>query len=158
MKTKIIPFDLETAKKIQAGEIEGRIVTDTNHNVRILCLDAISVLPVIVLIKLNSGEESLREFDIAGYSIRTNSQLFIELQEESPKHEFKPFEKVLVRKNDDDVQYWQPKTYSFFHPAFKEHVMTDGMMYAEVLPYEGNENLVGTITKHTHLVGTTDKP
>ena len=27
MKTKIIPFDLETAKKIQAGEIEGRIVT-----------------------------------------------------------------------------------------------------------------------------------
>ena len=28
MKTKTIPFDLETAKKIQAGEIEGRIRTD----------------------------------------------------------------------------------------------------------------------------------
>lgn len=27
MKTKTIPFDLETAKKIQAGEIEGRIKT-----------------------------------------------------------------------------------------------------------------------------------
>lgn len=37
MKTKIIPFDLETAKKIQAGEIEGRIKTKTNKDVRIIC-------------------------------------------------------------------------------------------------------------------------
>lgn len=63
------------------------------------------------------------------------------------KREFKPFDRVLVRKQDDEGQYWQPHIYSFFHPAFKEHVMIDGMMYAECLHYEGNEYLAGTIGK-----------
>ena len=31
MKTKIIPFDLETAKKIQAGEIKGKIIRDSSE-------------------------------------------------------------------------------------------------------------------------------
>jgi len=150
MKTKIIPFNLETAKKIQAGKIEGKIRTERGEE--------------ILLYKNDSNEfkcwihEKRDSIHIAyGDSEVLNLlKLYLEVPDNEPQ--FKPFDKVLVRKNDDDVQYWQPKTYSFFHPAFKEHVMTDGMMYAEVLPYEGNENLVGTITKHTHLVGTTDKP
>ena len=40
MKTKIIPFNKELAEKIQAGEIEGRIIVkETGNNARIICTD-----------------------------------------------------------------------------------------------------------------------
>lgn len=42
MKTKIIPFDLETAKKIQDGKIEGRIRTkEGNLKARVICFDKV---------------------------------------------------------------------------------------------------------------------
>ena len=46
MKTKIIPFDLEMAKKIQAGEAEGKIkyTEDDSHvyNAEIIKFDLIA--------------------------------------------------------------------------------------------------------------------
>ena len=39
MKTKIIPFDLEIAKKIQAKEINGRIVQNNGLPATILAFD-----------------------------------------------------------------------------------------------------------------------
>ena len=45
MKTKIIPFDLEMAKKIQAGEIKGRICTKNgNFTTRIICFDKVKLI------------------------------------------------------------------------------------------------------------------
>ena len=42
MKTKIIPFDIKTAKKIQAGEIKGRIRTkEGDMDVRIISFDKV---------------------------------------------------------------------------------------------------------------------
>jgi len=36
---KQLPFTIELAKKIQSGEVEGRIVTRSGYNVKILCFD-----------------------------------------------------------------------------------------------------------------------
>ena len=41
METKYVrvPFDVEMAKKITNGEVEGRVVTRDGRSVRILCFD-----------------------------------------------------------------------------------------------------------------------
>ena len=45
MKTKIIPFDVKTAKKIQAGEIKGRIRTkEGDMDVRIISFDKVKLV------------------------------------------------------------------------------------------------------------------
>lgn len=57
------------------------------------------------------------------------------------KH-FKPFERVLVRKTDD---IWRCDTYSHFNENNRSHVTTslDNIPEVDILPYEGNEDLVG---------------
>ena len=59
---------------------------------------------------------------------------------------FKPFDKVLVKQCDDAV--WGCKFYSHWIGDLHEHITTDGMDVADedILPYEGNEHLVGTTT------------
>ena len=54
METKMItiPFDLERAKRIQAGEEPGKIVTRTGSNARIICWDKVDdEFPIVTLIK-----------------------------------------------------------------------------------------------------------
>lgn len=55
------------------------------------------------------------------------------------KHEFKPFDRVLVRDADDDV--WRIQFYS--HPYEDFHACLNGVHW-QCVPYEGNENLLGT--------------
>lgn len=62
------------------------------------------------------------------------------------EHKFKPFEKVLVR--DTDSEEWRCTFYSHFNknadcPYDYGHV-TATCTYAQCIPYEGNEDLVGT--------------
>ena len=57
METKIIPFDLETAKKIQAGEINGRIRTRAGNAARIVCWDMRdNNYPIVAVIQLRNRE------------------------------------------------------------------------------------------------------
>lgn len=58
MEAKMIstPFDLELAKKITNGEIEGRIVTRDDKSVRIVCFDAKQDDPIVALISCDNGE------------------------------------------------------------------------------------------------------
>lgn len=216
MKTKIIPFDLETAKKIQAGEIEGRIVTrNDSESVRIICFDARRdyghSINLIGLIDTSDEYEAIERYTIDGKALGNspNDDLVIELPEETPKHEFKvgdcvkvisgvfegaygtiyqdvtsgnaivdiygrnrlipvsdiilfnnvgrvkeskkhefkPFDKVLVR--DKETKHWLPRLYAYYIKELKEHCCQDRMFYIECIPY--NE-------KTEHLVGTTDKP
>ena len=52
-----VPFDVETAKKIQSGECDGRIVTRDGDQARIICWDKKTVdYPIVALI--GDGEES----------------------------------------------------------------------------------------------------
>lgn len=51
-----VPFDVETSKKIQSGEIEGRIVTRDDKSVRIVCFDAKQDDSIVALISYDNVE------------------------------------------------------------------------------------------------------
>lgn len=61
-----------------------------------------------------------------------------------PKHQFKPFDKVLVRDRDD--RKWGCDF--FCHLGDKEGVFVCiSSWWRQCIPYEGNENLLGTTKK-----------
>ena len=55
------------------------------------------------------------------------------------KHEFKPFDRVLVRESDDDQ--WRCQFYS--HPYGEYHACLNGV-HVQCVPFAGNEALLGT--------------
>lgn len=65
---------------------------------------------------------------------------------EKPKHEFKPFDKVLVR--DNLKENWRCNIYSHKDNANLYHCTGKSNWWQYCIPYEGNE----------HLLGTTDMP
>lgn len=194
MKTKIIPFDLETAKKIQAGEIEGRFINQDGLHARIVCFDKMGYRNIAALVKtkdIDGNEiESFMTYNNDGDGVHnTEDKLFIELTEEVPeeqhpieeselyqagykvgfetgrcvafdekkgcaitlKHEFKPFDKVLVRYPDKTELYvsrykWIPGIFQY-KSINSNLYFVSGRAYRDCIPYEGNENLVGTIDK-----------
>lgn len=62
------------------------------------------------------------------------------VSDQESKHQFKPFDKVLVR--DRDEQEWECNLFS--------HIDEEGLYYCvsswwfQCIPYEGNEHLLGT--------------
>ena len=146
MKTKIIPFDLETAKKIQAGEVKGAIKTKEGMKARILCTDVQDVYSIVAAITTNnSGEENAITYTNDGYYRDTRCaderDLILEVPDNEPQ--FKPFDRVLARGNDASL--WKAGLYS--HELEGKHCVC-GEYYKQCIPYEGNE----------HLLGKTDKP
>ena len=135
MKTKTIPFDLETAKKIQAGKIEGKIVRN-GCEVVILDYNSKRYLDYPIRIVYLDNDE---------VDYVTSEGLHIEAPDNEPQ--FKPFDKVLVYNKYNGK--WFPNYFS--HMASDGRYVTiidDFYEESEIVPYEGNE----------HLVGTTDKP
>lgn len=89
METKMIRvhFDVELAKKITNGKVEGKIVTRNGKNVRIVCFDRKSELnkfPILALIE-NEKVETSYIFNPKGYTnfygLETSSDLFFEIPE-----------------------------------------------------------------------------
>ena len=217
METKTIPFDLETAKKIQAGEIAGRITTKDGKDVRIICSDKASTdddnkTQIVCLIRLGARElvsihdpntgkcwdiedgnaqhlvlevqDIKPQFNVGdkvrvrpndthshfvkqyansigkivgehdGYFVVIVTGAFqgqftaeeLELVEETAKHEFKPFDKVLVR--DEDTTAWTCAIFSHINNNASYLYAANSFLWKQCIPYEGNE----------HLLGTTDKP
>lgn len=63
------------------------------------------------------------------------------------KHEFKPFDKVLVR--DEKCNKWYPTIIGYVSPINGRYCdICRNLILSDTLPYEGNE----------HLVGKTDNP
>ena len=56
------------------------------------------------------------------------------------EHQFKPFEKVLVRDNRNEA--WRATFFSYIN-EYKRYVTTS-MAWKYCVPYEGNEHLLGT--------------
>lgn len=82
-----VPFDLEMAKRITNGEINGNIVTRTGDNVRIICFDWKSTdeeLPIIGLAR-NNKYELMHFYNRIGYTNKAGLQskfdLFLEIPE-----------------------------------------------------------------------------
>lgn len=151
MKTKIIPFDLETAKKIQSGEINGRVMCN-NAEANIIDLDMrFNSRWCICAQTFNDfGRYETNIYNEKGYNIDSeiNHSLYIELEVPDNEPQFKPFDKVLVR--DENFQEWEGTFYSHTSrdPNAKFRYITVGGLYKQIIPYEGNE----------HLLGTTDNP
>lgn len=84
---------------------------------------------------------------LVGYNIPiTNCYVpyFVLEKVEKPVHEFKPFDKVLVRDCSDEK--WRCNIFSHIHAS--DFLCVGSGCWNHCIPYEGNE----------HLVGTTDMP
>ena len=146
MKTKIIPFDLETAIEIQKGKIKGRIMCN-NEEVNIINLDVDfqGEKRICAHTLCDDGKYHTNIYDTSGNIVdfSIGNRLYFELQYPD-EPQFKPFDKVLVRDFDDNV--WRISLYGG-HGSNGFYGL-HGLYYRQCIPYEGNE----------HLVGTTDKP
>jgi hypothetical protein len=79
-RTATIPFDLETAKKINIGEIAGRIVTEKGRNrAEIVYEDNSSICPLLVVI--HSISVSADWFSATGKAISGENRLLLEVPE-----------------------------------------------------------------------------
>lgn len=78
--------------------------------------------------------------------MKDNIQTFVGKVKIMETKKFKPFDKVIVR---DHEEVWQPDFYCFWDKCRDRHqTMMNNSIDDDLLPYEGNE----------HLVGTTDEP
>lgn len=145
MKTKIVPFDLETAKKIQAGEIEGKIKTRDSKDVDEIVFfrtpleySIYAVINGICHSFIKEGYE--RSWDKSG---SWKGDLVLEVPYNKPL--FKPFDKVLVRNDVNSI--WQPSIFSF-NIGYNFYTVSSYPYEKEnIIPYEGNEHLVGKTGK-----------
>lgn len=65
----------------------------------------------------------------------------VEDVKKEPEHEFKPFDRVLVR--DDDRDYWRPEFFSYKDEEGNT-CCCGGVRYVIAIPYDGNEHLAMT--------------
>lgn len=63
--------------------------------------------------------------------------------DQKPKYQFKPFDKVLVR--DDNEADWKCDFFSNISNSGYYHCINAG--WKQCIPYEGNEHLLGTTNK-----------
>lgn len=146
MKTKIIPFDLEMAKDIQDGKIKGKIKTRGSKDVDEIAFfrthPNYSIYAIINGVCHSFTKEGYeRSWDKSG---TWAGDLVLEVPDNEPQ--FKPFDKVLVRNDDEEI--WQPRLYEMYSGGTEKHYCQDGVGYLQCIPYEG----------HEYLVSTTDKP
>lgn len=113
-----VPFDVEMAKRISDGGVDGRIVTRDGRDVRIICYDRKEgSYPIVGLIK-NKDWENLEEFTIKGewgedeadnrdlfLYVSQNDEDLSNVEGNGKKYELKPFDKVLCRDHDTDI-WW----------------------------------------------------
>lgn len=62
--------------------------------------------------------------------------------EEKPKYEFKPFDKVLVRRTNQER--WKLHLFSRESVEDNKYECLGGVGFSQCIPYEGNEHLLGT--------------
>ena len=146
MKTKTIPFNLETAKKIQAGDIEGSIKTREGLPVRLICTDVKGQQCLVIATLHRDGSEVVDLYGVHGNfspsGAYSGHDLVLEVPDSEP--EFNPFDKVLVR--DDDSGEWCLGLYAYYVKP-RLHRMVGGAYWEQCIPYEGNESLLGTTDK-----------
>lgn len=66
-----------------------------------------------------------------------DKKMFVDLK---PKVELKPFDKVLVRDNEDDI--WEVSLFGYKDELY--YRCDNGIPWIQCIPYDGNEHLLGT--------------
>lgn len=67
--------------------------------------------------------------------------------EEKPKYEFKPFDKVLVRNDENEewnISLFARETTDYSDGLTYEYECCNGILWNYCIPFEGNEHLLGT--------------
>lgn len=91
-------------------------------------------------IRLATEEEKQQLFDaLAKVGKRWNAEKKV-VEDIKTEHQFKPFERVLVRDNRNEA--WRAAFFSYIN-EYKRYVTTS-MAWKYCIPYEGNEHLLGT--------------
>jgi hypothetical protein len=211
---KRVPFTIELAKKVQSGEITGRIIQNNGLPATVLAFDingknlavrftrkdgteAVSehqpngkvlaewcsgsedfALVIELLeetpkhefkvgdkIRIVYPKEQLSEMmsngcyqgkvltinQVTNYCVRASSNevkedcfTFDEIEPYEPKHEFKPFDKVLVRDNNGEK--WVPDMFRYYDDNYPKDYpyRCCANDYKQCIHYAGNEHLLGT--------------
>lgn len=146
---KIVPFDLELAKKIVNKEVKGHIETNSGEKARIICFDMKYGPRSNMVVLIDTGDyecEKLYGMDgklVGPHDFRFDLHIKLPIINSQP-HQFKPFDKVLVRDNEECD--WVCNIFS--HMDSDNEYVCLYMRWPLCIPYKGNE----------HLLGTTDKP
>lgn len=69
-----VPFDVEMAKHIQNKECEGRIATKKDYHIRVVCWDRKGPAPIIGLIDIGDGSESIEHYYSNGVSLHKHDE------------------------------------------------------------------------------------
>jgi|GEM_PF-58629 len=129
-----IPFDIELAKKITNGEVEGKVVTRDGQSVRIVCFDAKQDDPVVALISYDNAER-VKSYAKDGIVFEAGTSP-IDLMLEVPEYmTFKDGDIVAFGNNNDSVGIFKSlnlkektfssyatlaeKTLVFYEPSWK---------------------------------------
>lgn len=64
------------------------------------------------------------------------------LLDEMPKHDLKPFERVLVRRTNQER--WKLHLFSRRSEIDDKYECLGGVTFSQCIPYEGNEHFLGT--------------
>lgn len=153
MTLKQIPFSLEMVKKIQAGEVKGIIKTRDGRAARFLGEIKDNMYPLVFARETGVSEKELLDvYTITGkYSNTYDSyelNIILEIEtneEEKQEHQFKPFDKVLVR--DLENEEWKADFFSRYYTDYRYDYECVSGAYIQCIPYEGNEQLLGTTNK-----------
>ena len=148
---KQVEFDIELVKKIQSGEVKGRVLTRDGENARFLGEIHNNRFPLIFAYAMKKyGIEEVSTYTREGLchmdGTCTNRDIILEIEEPKQECQFKPFDKVLVRDSYDEE--WMAGIFSHMTDLPQSFACVGNVFVYQCIPYEGNE----------HLIGTTDKP
>ena len=134
-------FNLEEAK---AGK---PVCTRDGKDVRILCFDRKEKSYCIAGLYIDEdGDEVLAAWTNEGRDCEGSTchfDLMMVDEEDKPKHEFKPFDRVLVR--DCDTEHWVCNNFSHYQQdKTYPYVCLGFTSWKQCIPFEGNEHLIGT--------------
>lgn len=120
----IVPFDLETAKKINIGEIAGRIVTEKGQNrAEIVYEDNSSNCPLLVVI--HSISVSVDWFSATGKALSSANRLLLEVPE------YTTFKDGEVLSNKDGSYIFILNTHGKYLTSFYASLNQKGILKIE---------------------------
>lgn len=123
-RTATIPFDLETAKKINIGEIAGRIVTEKGQNrAEIVYEDNSSNYPLLVVI--HSISVSADWFSATGKALSSANRLLLEVPE------YTTFKDGEVLSNKDGSYIFILNTHGKYLTSFYASLNQKGILKIE---------------------------
>ncbi len=172
-KFKIIPFDLELAKKIANKEAKGRIVTRDGRKIRIICTDrkdksdVIAQYSVIVLVAEQDGYECEYEYLSTGrFSAIEETDLDLRIEVPTYYRDYSNFvpqrwQNCLVR--DYSLDIWRVAVCSgkdaYGRPLFYSERNADGCCgWYHYLPLSKvTERLIGISKSYEQMIEELDK-